>query len=161
MHAEAFGFVQSVAADRPEGLVVEVGGRFINGSVRSLFTAPYLSTDVRGGPGVDVVADGATYVPPEPAACVVCCEVLEHTADAEAICRNAHRMLQPGGVFILTAGGEGRAPHSAIDGLRLCDGEFYGNVTIDALTGWLDEFAHARIVVNAAACDIYAVAWKA
>lgn len=161
MHAEAFRFVQSVAEYRPAGLVVEIGGRFINGSIRPLFAEPYLSTDVRGGPGVDVVADGATYVPPVPAACVVCCEVLEHTADAEAICRNAYRMLAPGGVFIMTAGGEGRAPHSAIDGLRLCDGEYYGNVTEGQLTTWLDDFADVRLVVNPVACDIYAVAWKA
>jgi len=160
MHAAAFAFIQSVAADRPPGLVVELGGFNINGSVRSLFTEPYLSVDIRPGPGVDVVASAALYVPPSPPACVVCCEVLEHTQVAEKICRNAYRMLQPGGVFLVTAAGVGRAPHSAIDGLRLLDGEYYGNVTFDQLTAWLDGFASVRIIVDPIACDVYAVARK-
>lgn len=167
MHAAAFAFIQSVATDRPPGLVVELGGYQINGSIRSLFPDPYLSTDVRPGPGVDVVADGATYVPPSPPACVVCCEVLEHTAEAEAICRNAYRMLQPGGVFFVTAAGVGRAPHSAIDaphstidGVAVLTDLHYANVTVDQLKAWLDDFAMVRVVVNPIACDIYAVARK-
>lgn len=168
MHAAAFAFIQSVAHERPPGLVVELGGFNINGSIRALFTEPYLSTDVRPGQGVDVVADGATYVPPVPAACVVCCEVLEHTAAAEAICRNAYRMLQPGGVFFVTAAGVGRAPHSAIDaphstfdGVALLTDAHYANVTADQLTAWLDDFATVRVVVNPIACDVYAMARKA
>jgi hypothetical protein len=167
MHAAAFAFVESVAADRPPGLIVELGGFNINGSIRSLFSDPYLSVDVRPGPGVDVVASGATYVPPSPPACVVCCEVLEHTAEAEAICRNAFRMLQPGGVCILTMAGVGRAPHSAtdaphstFDGVAILVGEYYRNVTEDALTQWLDDFADVRVVANPIACDLYAVARK-
>jgi len=168
MHAAAFAFVESVAHDRPPGLVVELGGFNINGSIRKLFTEPYISTDVRPGRGVDVVADGATYVPPSPPACVVCCEVLEHTAQAEAICRNAYRMLQAGGVFIVTAAGVGRAPHSAtdapvtmIDGMVILDREYYATVTEGVLRQWLDDFADVRVVVNPIACDIYAVARKA
>jgi SAM-dependent methyltransferase len=166
MHAAALAFVASVAADRPPGLVVELGGCNVNGTVRQLFSEPYLCTDVRPGDGVDIVADGSTYEPPTPPACVVCCEVLEHTPAAEAICRNAYRMLQPGGVFIVTTAGVGRLPHSAtgrpvtmIDGVVILE-EYYANVTFDQLTAWLDDFVSVRIVVDPVACDIYAVARK-
>jgi Methyltransferase domain len=166
MHAAAFAFVASVATDRPSGLVVELGGFNINGSIRELFTEPYLSTDIRPGRGVDVVADASTYVPPEPPACVVCCEVLEHTADAEAICRNAYRMLQPGGMFIVTAAGEGRTPHSSTDrpvtminGVVILE-EYYATVTEANLTRWLEDFASVQVTINSDAHDIYAVARK-
>ena len=67
----------------------------------------------------------------------------------------------PGGVFIMTAAGEGRLPHSAIDGGPLRQGEFYHNVTASELEGWLSGFAEARITTNPQAGDIYARAVKA
>lgn len=140
---------------------MEIGGRNVNGSVRPLFPdAPYVSVDVRPGPEVDVVADGATFVPEVPPACVVCCEVLEHTPAAEAICRHACAILAPGGHFIVTAAGEGRAPHSAIDGGPVRPDEFYRNVWVDDLRLWLQPFAAVAITQNPAAGDIYAVAIK-
>lgn len=162
MHDAAYRWVAQAVAHhgRPEGLVVEIGGKDVNGSVRPLFGEPYIAVDVRPGPGVDVVADGATYQPPTQAALVVCCEVLEHTADGAAICRNAYDMLRPGGRFIVTAAGDGRIPHSAEDGGPLRDGEYYRNVSVDTLRGWLEPFAQTDVRTNAIAGDIYAVAEK-
>jgi SAM-dependent methyltransferase len=162
MHVAAYAFIAEALRrhGRPTGLVVEIGGKDINGSVRPLFGEPYISVDVRPGPGVDVVGDGATYAPLEPAGCVVCCEVLEHTADAQAICANAVSMLVPGGVLLLTAAGEGRAPHSAEDGGPLRDGEFYRNVTAADLDAWLSACDVLQITLNRAAGDIYAIARK-
>jgi hypothetical protein len=148
------------ATGRKPGLVVEIGGKDINGSVRPLFGEPYVAVDVRPGPGVDVVADGATYRPELSAAMVVCCEVLEHTPDGAAICANACAMLEPGGVFFLTAAGEGRAPHSAVDGGPLPEGEFYANVTRPMLEAWLAPFAAGTIAENQTTGDIYAIAVK-
>lgn len=164
MHEAAFryvrGEVQTVTL--PPGLVIEIGSRMVNGSVRGLFDGrPYIGVDHAGGLGVDVVCSGASYQPPELAAVVVSTETLEHTEDAEAICRNAAQMLQPGGVFILTAAGYGRVPHSAVDGGPLPVGEYYRNITPDDLQHWLSDFSEVRIQVNPVAADIYATAIKA
>lgn len=162
MHGEAYEFILSTTGKNkmPEGLVVEIGSRNINGTIRGCFKEPYVATDVAPGPGVDVVADGATYEPPQPAAIVVCCEVLEHARNAPEICANAYRILAPGGVFLVTAAGTGRAPHSAVDGGRLNPGEFYRNVTETDLRAWLADFSECDVTVNPRANDIYAVAWK-
>src|SRR5262245_62083953 len=126
MHLEAYAFVQGMAHERPRGPVLEIGGRNINGTVRGLFVGdPYCAIDLTPGPGVDVVADGASFAPLAAPACIVCCEVLEHTGAAAAIVRNAHRILRPGGILLLTAAGPGREPHSAIDGGDLRPGEYY------------------------------------
>lgn len=161
MHDAAFAFVQSVASRVPSGFVLEIGGRNINGSVRALFGPLYQSVDIEEGPGVDAVADGATFTPASRPTCVVCCEVLEHTPSAEAICRNAYRVLGEGGVFIVTAASEGRTPHSAADGGALRDGEYYANVPADRLRAWLAPFPEVTITENRVVGDIYAVAVKA
>ena len=163
MHEAAFRFVERAVADygdRILGPVVEIGGRNVNGTIRGLFGPDYIATDVAPGLGVDVVADGATYAPPAPAGAVVCCEVLEHTALAEEICANAHRMLAPGGVFIVTAAGRGRGEHSAVDGCNLRAGEFYKNVETVDLEAWLAPFGWSAVEYNPVARDVYAVAIK-
>lgn len=161
MHNAAFTFVQSVASRVPEGPVLEIGGKNINGTVRALFGESYQSVDIADGPGVDDVADGATFTPAVKPSGVVCCEVLEHTAAAEAICRNAYRILADGGVFIVTAAGEGRVPHSAVDGGALRAWEYYATVSKETLEGWLKPFREVTVTENRAVGDIYAVAVKA
>jgi hypothetical protein len=160
MHPAAYRFVAAIvsAGQVPPGPVVELGGRDVNGSIRSLFWAPYVSVDMEPGPGVDIVADAATYAPPQPPACVVCCEVLEHALTAPAIVANAGAMLQPGGLLIVTAAGAGRAPHSAVDGGPLRPGEYYRNVEANDLLCWLAGFVQVRVTTNRAAGDIYATA---
>jgi hypothetical protein len=162
MHAHVAVFVADVVRQigRPPGLVLEVGSRNINGSIRGLFGEPYLGVDVVAGAGVDVVADGAVYVPPRAPGCVVCCEVLEHTANARAICRQAFTVLAPEGWLIVTAAGTRRAPHSAVHGGSLLPGEFYRNVTVADLDDWLDPFDRVVISNETARGDIYATARK-
>lgn len=161
MHEGAYAFVQAVAPRRPKGLVVEIGGRNINGTIRDLFKDDrYVSVDIRNGTGVDIVADGASFMPSEPPACVVCCEVLEHTTAAEAICRNAFDMLAPGGIFIVTTATTGRAAHSSLDGGPLRPNEFYRNVTEQELRSWLRPFPRVTIEQHQDRGDIYAVAYK-
>lgn len=161
MHANAYNFVERIASrGLPSGPVIEIGGRNINGSIRQLFGPAYLSLDLYDGPGVDIVANGATYRPKIRPVVVVCCEVLEHAEDAEQICANAYRMLLPGGVFIVTAATEGRFEHSAHDGGNLREGEFYRNVTAKDLARWLRNFARVEFDTNPMTCDIYAFAQK-
>lgn len=161
MHREAYTYVQTMAPQRPRGLVLEIGGRNINGSIRELFAGDaYVSVDVRNGSGVDVVADGATFTPATRPSTVVCCEVLEHTPKAEAICKHAHDILLPGGMFIVTTAGMGRASHSGIDGGPLRDGEYYRNVSKNDLARWLKPFEKVTIDTNSQSHDIYATAFK-
>jgi len=166
MHAAAFKFVADAVAAYPlrPGLTVELGARNINGTIRGLFPAPYVGVDVRPGPGVDVVADGAIWRPDESygtrAARVVCCEVLEHTAAAPVICHNAWRMLELAGVFYVTAAAPGRAPHSATDGGPVRKGEYYRGVAAELLADWLAPFDHHAVLEDPEAGDVYAIAWK-
>lgn len=163
MHSQAFEFIAAKARDLGRvGFVLEIGARNVNGTVRGLFDAErYVGIDVAPGPGVDVVASGTDYVPDAPADVIVCCEVLEHTAEAEAICRRAVDNLAPGGVLLLTMAGTGRAPHSAIDGCDLRPGEFYRNVSVGELGAWLLKTdCTANVTEDRVAGDTYAVAVK-
>jgi hypothetical protein len=162
LHPEAFDYVERTVLELgPWRRVIEIGGRNVNGTVRPLFGhADYTSLDLAEGPGVDVVADAAVWSPAGALAdCVVCCEVLEHAANASDIVVNAHRWLHPGGVFIATMATDPRAPHSAVDGGSLPPGEFYCNIAPAALDGMLSAagFAEWSIVVQGG--DLYATAW--
>lgn len=139
MHAEAFAFVErTLSSIPPRGRVVELGSRNINGSVRPWFASAedYTGVDLVEGPGVDVVADAALYEPDRPPDVVVCCEVLEHSPIANDIVANAAHMLAPGGWLLVTCATDPRAPHSAVDGSGVRDGEYYGNVPPASLWDW-------------------------
>jgi hypothetical protein len=139
MHAQAFKFVAEVVHNlHPKGPVYEIGSRNINGTVRGLFKdcGLYVGIDSMPGPDVDLMENGATYTPPITPATVVCCEVLEHTAEAEAIVKKAADVLAEDGHLIITCAGHGRVPHSAIDGGEVRPGEYYQNIAADTLVGW-------------------------
>jgi hypothetical protein len=163
MHEQAYEFIAVCARDLGRvGFVLEIGSRNVNGAVRELFDAErYIGVDVMPGPGVDIVASGRDYVPDTVPHVVVCCEVLEHTAEAEAIVAHALSLLPVGGVLLLTAAGPERAPHSAIDGGPLRSTEHYRNITIDDLEQWLAAADDREIVHNPVAGDVYARAVKA
>ena len=140
MHTEAFEFVMETLVQLPRRTrVVEFGARDFNGSIRPLFAAAdeYTSVDILPGPNVDVVIDAAEYTPPRAPDTVVCCEVLEHASNAPRIVENALRILEPGGVLLLTCATDPRAPHSGIDGAMVRPGEYYANVSPDDLVEWL------------------------
>jgi hypothetical protein len=161
MHQQAYEFIAARALDLGRvSFVLEVGARNINGSVRTLFDAArYVGIDVMPGPGVDVVASGAEYVPDASPDVIVCCEVLEHTAAASAIVAHALSLLPAGGVLLLTAAGPERAPHSAIDGGALRGNEHYRNIRVEDLEAWLPE-GDRSIVHDPIAGDVYARAVK-
>jgi hypothetical protein len=164
MHIQAFQFVESVLRGLPRReRVLEIGSRDINGSIRQLFAGArwYCGIDCAPGAGVDCVADGASFRTEEAPDTVVCCEVLEHAEQGEAIVRNAFEQLQSGGVAIFTMATEGRAPHSAVHGGALQPGEYYRNVGRDALLGWCRDFASVEIAHYPERGDLYALARKA
>ena len=161
MHQAAYQFVQS----KTDGVsfqgkrILEIGSYIVNGSVRPLFGgADYTGTDVRGGPGVDVVTDCADYDGGAAFDVVVSTETMEHMANPHALIECAYRALKPGGMLILTAAGP-RRPHHGIDGGDVRD-EPYGNITPEMLAVMLDGWKRVEIVHNDAAHDVYATARK-
>jgi len=165
MHREALQFFHAALQRIPHRrVVVEIGARNINGSLRSLFTQTppqtYVGIDLVPGPCVDVVANGATYTPASVPDAVLCAEVLEHTEHAQAICDNAWTMLGPDGVFVVSAAAPDRPPHSAKDGGPIDDGEFYRNVDPAVLRQWLRRFETVEVEHHPDRGDVYAVAWK-
>jgi hypothetical protein len=173
MHDAAKDFVRSVLEQHaiPRGPVIEIGGRNINGTVRPLFASigPYASIDLYNGPGVDLVSDVCRLDPKRTiqrlfekstAACVVCCEVLEHTPKGKDICRWAYQALGRAGVFIVTAASPTRCSHSGIDGGGLHPGEYYNGVPSSTLAQWLNDFSDVVVYDGSGGLDVYAVARK-
>jgi SAM-dependent methyltransferase len=158
MHAEALAYVNRWASDA-ELRVVEFGARDINGSPRSLFPkATWWGIDIVDGPAVDEIADGATWVGDTPADMVVCCEVFEHCPTWEQLVAGMAANLRPGGRAVITAAGPQRAPHSAVDGGGLRDGEHYANVDPETLRIVLKGAGFTKIEVEELGGDVYASA---
>lgn len=161
MHDAAMEWIRS-HADRAATSVLDIGGRDINGSPRALFpdALPYRTLDITAGPGVDVVADAATWTPDRHYTAVVCAEVLEHTPDWRAILATAFEALTPGGHLVATMAGPGRAPHSAVDGGRLRPGEYYGNVDPADLAIILGGLGFGDVLVDVLGDDVRCTATR-
>jgi SAM-dependent methyltransferase len=163
LHSEAYDWVLHAVdkADRPFCSVLEIGCRNINGTVRHLFgTDDYFGVDISGGWGVDVVADATVWRPDRQFGGVVCCEVAEHCEDWPLLVECAFESLSPGGTFIFTAAGPGRAPHSGVDGGPVRDDEFYGNVEPEDLIEALNFAGFLTYEIDILGPDIRAVATK-
>lgn len=163
MHAEALAWVAARVGNLPTpALVVDLGGRDVNGSPRRLFgpATRYLAVDHLAGRGVDVVADAATVALREPCDLVLCLEVLEHTPRGGPILANARRLLRPGGTLLVTCAGLGRAPHSTLDGGAVRPGEWYANVAYERLRAWLAAagFGDRAVEYHRERGDLYAEA---
>jgi predicted TPR repeat methyltransferase len=162
MHAEAFQWIAEHAPLEPVN-VLDLGGRDINGSARSAFTGGYTVLDIADGPGVDIVADAATWQPDMQWDVVVCAETFEHTGAWPAIVRTAHAALKPGGRLILTMAGTGRPPHSGIDGgWDLHPGEHYANIHPERLRAVLERtgFVDVKVDQQVDPADVRAAARK-
>lgn len=166
MHPASEGYVGRMIADhrlnRAGYTVVEIGSYNVNGSVRPLFdaVASYVGIDRREGPGVDVVADGATFGASDTYDVVVTTSALEHDGHPGAVVANALRILKPGGHLVITTVGAPWQPHNddggAFDPVR----DTYSDITTDDLTGWLSAFDAATVETTADG-DILAYGCKA
>lgn len=163
MHPGAFEFVGRYAT-RDDISVIEIGSRYINGSVRSHFpNACWTGIDLYPGDYVDFVVDALDYDPEHRVDLVVCCEVFEHTAQWAEILDAAWYWLLPKGRILITCAGPGRDVHSAIDGGALQPDEHYANITARELSDALHEAGFEQIEVsgNMYWCDTYGTATKA
>jgi SAM-dependent methyltransferase len=120
MHPSAYAFATSaLTGDDVTGKkVVEAGAFDVNGSVRghteALQPASYTGTDMRAGPGVDLVClaeDLPAELGEDSADVVISTEMLEHAADWQAAVRGMITLLAPGGLLVLTARGPGFPLH--------------------------------------------------
>ena len=118
MHPSAMAFAcpALTEADVCGKAVLEAGSMNVNGSVRdyveSLGPVSYIGTDMRPGPGVDVVCDAADLAGRFAAAdVVISTEMLEHAKDWQAAVRGMISVLAEGGVLVLTTRSEGFPLH--------------------------------------------------
>lgn len=120
MHPAVMDFVERVLAvkDVADKTVLEVGAFDVNGSVRpyvqSLRPKTYVATDMRAGPGVDMIVD-CERLPLEMGYdawdVVVCAEMLEHARDWRLCMRQMAAAVAPGGLLLLTTRSPGFPYH--------------------------------------------------
>lgn len=107
MRQNVLAFVQLVAEVHQTGPVVEFGSFQIQemANLRRLWPeCEYTGTDVREGPGVDVVADCTnTGFESESAGTIIACDVIEHVERCWELPHEAFRLLSAAGVFVMSA----------------------------------------------------------
>lgn len=142
--------------------LLDIGGRDINGHPAHLFhpESDWEVVDLVGGPRVTWVGDFLDYGDIEPFDVALCLEVAEHTPEWADIVRHAANLLTTDdGLFIFTAAGPGREPHSAADGGALRPGEWYQNIDPVELANVLDG-CFSRYTVDELGDDVRAVAYR-
>jgi SAM-dependent methyltransferase len=158
MHEAVLSWVGQFRTDEDLS-VLDIGGRDLNGSPRSLFpnANPYHVLDLRPGPNVDFVGDAATWRSTLGTAgrpwydLVICTEVFEHTPGWALILQTALDCLRPGGWLLFTCAGPGRPPHSGIEPVAgLIGDEWYANVSPQEIEdvlrkqGWIEVETHLQ-----------------
>jgi SAM-dependent methyltransferase len=108
-HNKAFCRLVAENLDCP-GPVFEFGSYQVDGqegyaNLRGMFAGKtYVGCDMRPGPGVDRVEDvTAIGLPDGSAGTVLCIETFEHVFEVHRAFTEVFRLLQPGGVFVITS----------------------------------------------------------
>lgn len=163
MHIEAWSYLMKNAGNLPAGLrVLEFGSHDVNGSPRIMFAncAEYIGVDMWEGKGVDWVGKAQDFDGEGKFDVVVTAEALEHDPDARGQIESAWRALKPGGVLIITAAAEPRAPHKCTGELGDKGGEHYANIDPDILREWLADWSDVEVIHDKWHGDVYARAVK-
>ncbi len=93
--------------------VLDIGSLDVNGNNRYLFEdCQYTGLDIGPGPNVDVVGfahnhDGSYDV-------IICTEMLEHDFYIDYALARFHKLLNPGGLLIITCAATGRPEHGTV-----------------------------------------------
>ena len=132
---------RSMARPLP-GNVLDLGGQDINGTVHDWLRHRQLPADavldvldIEKGPGVTIVGDArkTDWWDGRPYDVVISTEMLEHLENWVLSIDTAHRVLRPGGWFIGTCAGFRRQRHGATGAPEPAPGEYYENVSAEAL----------------------------
>ena len=143
------GNVRDFAAlhkNRITGRVLEVGSFDVNGTIRDILPVT-VGTDMRAGPGVDVVLSAYSLVEHfglESFDCVVSADALEHIEDWKTAMEQMWMVLKRGGVMLLTMANQDKGRHAYPDdywrfpkddfkrlfGSNEIVGEFYGGPSL-------------------------------
>lgn len=160
MHSAAFEFVRKFSTHDAID-IIEIGSRDINGTVRPFFPlANYIGLDLYAGPCVDVVCDAEQYQPDSLVDLVICTEVLEHAPTWRELIRVGASWLKPDGRMIITCAGPGRSPHSHHDGGALREGEYYANLSPEAVKTAMISAGLGWIEAEQVGEDTQAIGWK-
>jgi len=117
MHIEAAQFTQFVAVNYPiyfdKVNVLDVGGGDINGNNRYLFAnTNYISNDVAPNSNVTIVCKTKDLpFADDTFDTIISTECFEHDAEYADSLTKIYKLLKPGGLFVFTCAGEGRAEH--------------------------------------------------
>lgn len=118
MHQSVTDFIQSVKDRFPQHFegcsVLEVGSRYINGTVRTFFRrCDYLGLDLAYGPLVDEVCHVADYAQVGGAQVdtVISSEALEHDSRWSDSLKAMAELACSGGLLVITCAGPGRPEH--------------------------------------------------
>jgi len=114
-------FIEEVKEEEFRGKqVLEIGSKYINGSVRPLierFLLPkdYVGVDIEPGKYVDVIVPAeevANHFGPESFDAIIATELLEHVHDWRLVVRNMKEVLRPGGYLYITTRSRGFPFHA-------------------------------------------------
>lgn len=104
-------FIEEVKMDEfKDKCVLEVGSKYVNGSIRPLierFACPkkYVGVDIEAGKYVDIVLDSENLLDhfgPESFDVVISTELLEHVGDWRLVVSNMKKVLKPAGYIYIT-----------------------------------------------------------
>lgn len=144
-------------------LGLDVGGADVNGSVRAqLPNTNWTGLDIGAAPGVDIVADAATfewlYDHGTRYDLVIATELFEHAEkwrDILAVMTEALALNGPQ-LLIATCASTGRPPHGSRGEWGVPDGQYYGNVDPDELRTELEKyFREVHVEFNPNPGDVY------
>jgi len=177
MHDEAHSFcgkaISVINSESSTGhsVVLDVGGRDINGSIHSfLQDSTLFISDIIDDEGVAYVVDFSDYDAVYNLGLIdkfdicISTEVLEHSENWRGIVQNMVSATKNGGWVLITCATDGRSRHSAIDGhlLEEHETEYYQNVSesdfISCVSGL--DVAVRLFEINEDSCDLYALLRK-
>ena len=117
MHIENDQFIRKIIAKFPSAFrdakALGIGTFDVVGSEGQYFSGgDYQGLDLLPGDGVDIVCPAQDYDAPDNTYdTIISSECFEHTPYYKETMINAHRMLKPGGLLLITCATTGRAKH--------------------------------------------------
>ena len=160
MHPAAMQWLEQYATD-DKLRILDVGGRNINGTPRSLFpNADYTTVDLIEHASVDIVGDILELDADDldgPFDVVIYAEVAEHSPDWAMHLAHLFDLLAADGVLLITAAGPDRTPHSSLDGGPLREDEFYQNIDPEMLADELYKLTD-YVAIDVVGADVRAMA---